>query len=69
MLLIMGFTRLIHFRRATGMIPHIEFFRYYFVDYMLEVAFAIGLIIVGMRLAEMARKLFGVQRYRSALVF
>jgi hypothetical protein len=68
-LLIMGFSRLIHFARSTAPMPYAEFMKYYFLDYLLEAAFAIGLIIVGMRLAEMARKLFGVRKYRSVLVF
>ncbi len=69
MLLILGFSRLIHFGRATTPMPYTEFMKYYFLDYLLEAAFAIGLIIVGIRLAEMARRLFGVRKYRSALVF
>jgi len=49
--------------------PYPEFFSVYFLDYLIEVAFALGLVVVGLHLAERARELFGVRRYRSALVF
>lgn len=69
LLLIMGFSRLIHFNRPVSPIPSGDFLTLYFLDYLMEVFFAIGLIITGLYFAEWSRKLFDVRRYRSALVF
>ncbi|MGO9117892.1 MAG: hypothetical protein ACLQPD_09810 [Desulfomonilaceae bacterium] len=69
LLLTAGFTRLINFRLITDAIPHLEFLRAYLLDYLLEVAFALGLIIVGLQLADVTRRLFGVRTFRSTAVF
>jgi hypothetical protein len=69
LLLVMGFSRLIHFNRPVSPIPSAEFLTLYFPDYLMEVFFAIGLIITGLYFAEWSRKLFDVRRYRSALLF
>ncbi len=69
LLLTSGFTRLIDFRLITETIPHVEFLRVYLLDYVLEVAFALGLIAVGLQLADVTRRLFGIQQFRSTAVF
>jgi hypothetical protein len=68
-LLTAGFTRLTNFRLITDAVPHMEFLRVYLFDYFLEVAFALGLVMVGLQLADMTRRLFGVRKYRSTVVF
>ncbi len=67
--LTMGFSRLIHFQRPASEMPYQVFLKAHALDYAVEVLFAIGLIIVGLYFAEWARKLFGVRKYRSDLVF
>ncbi len=69
LLLTMGFSRLIHFQRPTGPMTYMEFLTGHSLDYLLEVVFALGLILSGLHFAEWARKLFDVCRYRSALIF
>jgi hypothetical protein len=69
LLLTAGFTRLINFRLITDTVPHLEFLRAYLLDYLLEVAFALGLIVVGLQLADVTRRLFGVRKFRSTAVF
>lgn len=69
LLLGMGFSRLIHFNRPVTPVPYADFLTLYFLDYLMEVFFAIGLIITGLYFVEWARKLFDVRRYRSALLF
>lgn len=67
--LIMGFTRLIHFQRPVDPIPYQEFLSKHLLSYALEVALGLALVAVGLHFAEQARKLFGVRRFRSALIF
>jgi len=69
LLLTMGFTRLIHFQRLTGPVTYMEFLTAHSLDYLMEVAFALGLVLSGLYFAEWARKLFNVRRYRSAIIF
>jgi hypothetical protein len=69
LLLTMGFTRLIHFQRPIDPMPYMEFLSAHSLDYLLEVLFALGLIISGLYFAEWARKLFDVHRFRSAVIF
>jgi len=69
LLLTAGFTRLINFRLITDAVPHTEFLRVYLLDYLLEVAFALGLAIAGLQLADVTRRLFGVRKFRSTAVF
>jgi hypothetical protein len=69
LLLGMGFSRLIHFNRPVTPVPYADFLTLYFLDYLMEVFFAIGLIITGLYFVDWARKLFDVRRYRSALLF
>jgi hypothetical protein len=68
-LLSMGFTRLIHFRKPLTEMPWTEFLTHHLPGYFVEVAFALGLIIIALQLAERARRLFGIRRYRSAVIF
>jgi hypothetical protein len=67
--LIMGFTRLIHFQRTVDPMPYHEFLSKQLLSYALEVAVALALVGVGLHFAEQARKLFGIRRFRSALIF
>ncbi|HMK37044.1 MAG TPA: hypothetical protein VK463_18360 [Desulfomonilaceae bacterium] len=69
LLLVMGFSRLIHFNRPVAPIPYMDFLTTYFLDYLMEVFFAIGLIVTGLYVADWARKLFDVRTYRSSVVF
>jgi hypothetical protein len=69
LLLTMGFTRLIHFQRLGGSMTYMEFLSAHSLDYVLEVVFALGMILSGLYFAEWARKLFDVRRYRSAVIF
>ncbi|MBI4963608.1 MAG: hypothetical protein HY913_10055 [Desulfomonile tiedjei] len=69
LLLTMGFSRLINFQRPVGPMHYVDFLAYHSLDYVLEVAFALGLILAGLYLAELARRMFGIRRFRSALVF
>ncbi|HTY23341.1 MAG TPA: hypothetical protein VMC85_09440 [Desulfomonilaceae bacterium] len=69
LLLTMGFTRLIHFRFITDPIPYNVFLRADFLNYVLEVVFALSLMIVGLQLADVTRRLFGVRKFRSTVVF
>jgi hypothetical protein len=69
LLLTMGFTRLIHFHRPTAAMTYLEFLTAHSLDYLLEVVFALGMILSGLYFAEWARKLFDVHRYRSAVIF
>jgi hypothetical protein len=69
LLVVMGFSRLIHFNRPVTPVPYTDFLTIYFLDYLMELFFALGLIITGLYFADWARKLFDVRRYRSALLF
>jgi hypothetical protein len=65
----MGFTRLIHFHRSVDSMPYQEFLTTRLLSYSLDVAFALALIVVGLHFSEQARRLFGIRRFRSALIF
>ena len=69
LLLTMGFSRLIHFARPVFPMSYAEFLSYHALDYVLEVAFAVGLIAAGAYFLEWARRLFDIRVFRSALVF
>ncbi|MGB6064560.1 MAG: hypothetical protein WBG50_07105 [Desulfomonilaceae bacterium] len=72
LLLTMGFTRLIHFQPPggpSGPTTYADFLAGHFPNYLVEIVFSLGLILSGLYFAEWARKLFGVHRYRSALIF
>ncbi len=60
--------RLIHFRRPTDPIHLVDFAKMYLLDYLMEVAFAIGLILMGLYFAEWARAMFNVRRFKSAMI-
>jgi hypothetical protein len=68
-LILLGFDRLIFFHRPTAQIPYAQFFSQHILFYALDVAFAFGLILCGLHLAECARRLFAVCSFRSILVF
>ncbi len=69
LLLTSGFGRLIDFRLITQGIPYNEFIRLYLLDYLLEVAIGLTLIITGLQLADLTRRLFGVRKFCSTAVF
>lgn len=69
LLLISGFYKLINFQGPTVAMPHTEFFSEYALDYLLQVAFCLGLILCGVYFSEWARKLLGVRTFRSLVVF
>ena len=69
LLLTMGFSRLMDFHRPVAPMHYADFLAYHSLDYVLEVAFALGLILTGLNLAELARRMFEACRFRSALVF
>jgi hypothetical protein len=69
LLLTMGFSRLIYFNRPVAPVPYADFLTRYFLDYLMEVFFGIGLIITGLYFSDWAGNLFDVRKYRSALVF
>ena len=58
----MGFSRLVHFQRPVSEMPYQVFLQSHALDYMVEVLFALGLILVGLYFAEWARKLFDVRK-------
>jgi hypothetical protein len=64
-----GFSRLIHINRAVGPIPYQEFLTLQLPNYLVDVAFAVGLILAGLYVAEWARRLFDIRRYESYLIF
>lgn len=66
---LMGFSRLIYFDRPVAPMIYTEFFSLYFFDYLIEVAFALALILCGLYYAEFCRRLFGIRTFRSILVF
>jgi hypothetical protein len=68
-LVTLGFSRLIHFSRPTASMPFQEFLTAHLLDHLLEVGFAVALIVAGMHIGEQARRLFSLRRYRSAAVF
>lgn len=67
--LTLGFSRLIDFHKPLSSIPYATFLSTRLLDYVLEVAFALGMILVGVYFGEWSRQLLGVRRFRSALVF
>jgi hypothetical protein len=64
----MGFTRLINFQRPVATVHYTDFLAYHLPDYVLEVALALGLVFAGLHIAEWARRLFGIQQFRSSAV-
>jgi len=69
LLLTMGFSRLIQFTRPVFPMSYTDFLCYHVLDYLLEVAFALGLIIAGGHFLDWARKLCDIKVFRSVLVF
>jgi len=69
LLITMGFSRLIHFARPAFPMTYAEFVSYHALDYVLEAAFAVGLIAAGIHFLEWARRLFDIRVFRSSLVF
>jgi hypothetical protein len=64
-----GFSRLVGFSRPATQMVYSDFFSRHFLFYALDVAVALGLVLCGLHLVECARKLFGVRRFGSVLVF
>jgi hypothetical protein len=65
----MGFSRLVHFRGSSEPMHYTQFIGTQALAYLMEVAFALGLILSGLYLAQWARKLFAVRKFGSSLVF
>jgi hypothetical protein len=63
-----GFLKLINFNRPTAEATIAEFIRVNLFDYLQDVFFAIGLIMVGLYFAEWARKFFDAKQFRSFLI-
>jgi hypothetical protein len=68
-LLVSGFSQLIFFSRPIAPVHYHSFFAHNFLDYVVQVIFAFGLIVCGYHFAERARRLFEIRRFRSSLVF
>jgi hypothetical protein len=64
----MGFSRLIDFQRPVATVHWTDFLSYHLLDYVFEVIFALGLIFAGLHLAEWARRIFDIQKFRSSVV-
>ncbi len=68
-LMVTGFSRLISFTGPASSMPYQVFLARYALQYLLEVAFSLGLILCGLHFANWARKLFAGRSFRSFLVF
>jgi hypothetical protein len=68
-LLTLGFDRLIDFHRPVTSMYYTTFLSVHLLDYLLEIAFGLGMILSGAYFGDWARQLLGVRRFRSALVF
>jgi hypothetical protein len=68
-LLIAGFSRLVHYDPGLPPMLYTEFFSAHFLGELVRLAFAFGLIIVGLHFSEVARELLAVRMFRSSLVF
>lgn len=64
----MGFSRLVNFQRPVATMHYADFLAIQLPDYIVEVLFALGLIFAGLHIAEWARRIFGIQRFRSSAV-
>ena len=52
---VLGFSRLLNFNLPTSEMPYSEFLSLHLFEYLLEVAFGIGLIMTGLYFAEWAK--------------
>ncbi len=68
-LLSSGFGRLTDFSPEISSIYFIDFLSLNLLSYALDVALAMALILAGVHFGEWARKLLGVRRFQSAVVF
>lgn len=68
-LLSSGFSRLTDFSPQISSIHYTEFLSLHVLFYALDVALALALILAGVYFGEWARKLLGVRRFQSAIVF
>ncbi len=66
---VLGFSRLLNFNLPTSEMPYSEFLSLHLFEYLLEVAFGIGLIMTGLYFAEWAKKFFDGRQYRSFMAF
>jgi hypothetical protein len=64
-----GFAGLIGFDKPETQMPLQEFLSKYFLDCSVRVVYCFGLVMCGLSSAELAGKLFGLTRFRSAVVF
>ncbi len=66
--IILGFSKLINFSKPVDPVPYTEFFQLYIMNYVLEVLFAVALIMAGLYFADWSRRFFEVERFRSNLL-
>lgn len=69
LLLVTGFSRLIHFQRSIAAMPYSEFLSLHLLGYVLDVTFSVGMVLCGLHFAEWAATLFGMRRFQSSVVF
>lgn len=67
-LLVAGFSRLVHFKGLETPLAHTDFLRTYSLYYLVSVAVSVGLILSGLHLAEWARRLLAIRSFRSFAV-
>lgn len=65
----LGFSRLTGFHRPISSVHYATFLSAHLPDYLLEVAFGLGMILSGAYFGEWARLLLGIRRFRSAALF
>jgi hypothetical protein len=68
LLVVNGFARLVNFPRPVDPMPYAQFFSACFADYAIEAALGIGQIMAGLHFADLARRLFAIRVFVSALV-
>ncbi len=68
-LIVAGFSKLIHFDRPTGEMIYTEFFAHHFLDYVLETALGFAMMLAGLHFIEWARAVFDVRTFRSSMIF
>lgn len=65
----LGFSRLTGFHRPISSVHYATFLSTHLPDYLLEVAFGLGMILSGAYFGEWARLLLGIRRFKSAALF
>jgi hypothetical protein len=68
-LMVVGFTRMIYFQVEFQKIPYQEFVSRYLLEYLMQLAVALGLILCGLHFSRWARALFAIRTFRSYVLF